>query len=466
MNPSAHAPPRSPRSAASPSTSRPSGSSSSTSSTSSARRSSCTASPRSRPGPSSRSTGCSARAATPTRRSTRVSRLAADEERRREAELGLHFDLTVPFARYVLENAGQLAFPFRRYQIQKVWRGERPQEGRYREFTQADIDVVDVGELSPHFEAEMPLVIAEVFQQAAGRASSVIQVNNRKIPEGFYLGIGIDRRRRHPAHRRQARQDRPRARSGRCSSRRARPPSRPTSAWRWPRSAPTDLAFVEQVRALGVQHPTLDEGLEALSRRHPGRHGARARRARRRPADRPRPRLLHRHRLRDPARRATSRGARSAPAAATTRWPPTGAPPTRVSASRSASPACWACSRASGLLTASRSTPAVRARRRQRRGGRAERPPRVATALRARGIACEVAPSRRSSASRSGTPSGAASRTSGSRVRGRAATRSRTSAPATRSTPTPASWESAGGGPASRRSCARGSSPARETGQD
>ena len=60
-----------------------------------------------------------------------------------DAGVGLHFDLTVPFARYVLENAGKLEFPFRRYQIQKAWRGERPQEGRYREFTQADIDVVD-----------------------------------------------------------------------------------------------------------------------------------------------------------------------------------------------------------------------------------------------------------------------------------------------------------------------------------
>jgi histidyl-tRNA synthetase len=61
--------------------------------------------------------------------------------------LALHFDLTVPFARYVVENAGYLAFPFRRYQIQKVWRGERPQEGRAREFTQADIDVVGDGDL-------------------------------------------------------------------------------------------------------------------------------------------------------------------------------------------------------------------------------------------------------------------------------------------------------------------------------
>ncbi|HQD00750.1 MAG TPA: ATP phosphoribosyltransferase regulatory subunit, partial [Dermatophilaceae bacterium] len=70
-----------------------------------------------------------------------ISRLAADASDSREPSLGLHFDLTVPFARYVLENAGKLAFPFRRYQMQKSWRGERPQEGRYREFTQCDIDV-------------------------------------------------------------------------------------------------------------------------------------------------------------------------------------------------------------------------------------------------------------------------------------------------------------------------------------
>src|SRR5699024_2150725 len=80
-----------------------------------------------------------------------------------EGGLGLHFDLTVPFARYVLENAGRLTFPFKRYQIQKVWRGERPQEGRYREFTQADIDVVGAGTLPFHYEVELPLVMAEAL---------------------------------------------------------------------------------------------------------------------------------------------------------------------------------------------------------------------------------------------------------------------------------------------------------------
>src|SRR5256885_1705295 len=105
-------------------------------------------------------------------------------------ELGLHFDLTVPFARYVLENAGRLHFPFRRYQIQKAWRGERPQEGRYREFTQADIDVVDRDTLPFHYEVEMPLAVGEAL---AGLPIPPvrIQVNNRKLSDGFYPGLGI-----------------------------------------------------------------------------------------------------------------------------------------------------------------------------------------------------------------------------------------------------------------------------------
>ncbi|WP_199424085.1 histidine--tRNA ligase [Actinotalea solisilvae] len=131
-----------------------------------------------------------------------LHRLQETEEERagrghRETEgggLGLHFDLTVPFARYVLENAGKLAFPFRRYQIQKVWRGERPQEGRFREFAQADIDVVGQGELPYHLEVELPLVIAEAF--AALREVGVppvrILVNNRRVMEGFAQGLGVD----------------------------------------------------------------------------------------------------------------------------------------------------------------------------------------------------------------------------------------------------------------------------------
>ncbi|WP_040284266.1 histidine--tRNA ligase [Tessaracoccus massiliensis] len=109
-------------------------------------------------------------------------------------ELGLHFDLTVPFARYVLENAGHLAFPFRRYQIQKVWRGERPQEGRYREFTQADIDIVGQGALASHHDVEIPLVAVDVFEKLhrdLGLPQVKLLVNNRKVLEGFYRGLGI-----------------------------------------------------------------------------------------------------------------------------------------------------------------------------------------------------------------------------------------------------------------------------------
>ncbi len=107
-----------------------------------------------------------------------------------ESELGLHFDLTVPFARYVLENANELAFPFKRYQIQKVWRGERPQAGRFREFTQADIDVVGQDTLPFVFETEVAIVMAEALA-AIPIPRTVIGVNNRKVSQGFYEAIGL-----------------------------------------------------------------------------------------------------------------------------------------------------------------------------------------------------------------------------------------------------------------------------------
>lgn len=118
----------------------------------------------------------------------------ADAGAERAGQLGLHFDLTVPFARYVLENAGHLAFPFRRYQIQKVWRGERPQDGRFREFVQADIDVVGAGALPYHVEVELPLVMAEALGalRSIGVPPVRILVNNRKVAEGFYRGLRLD----------------------------------------------------------------------------------------------------------------------------------------------------------------------------------------------------------------------------------------------------------------------------------
>ncbi|MGI3784932.1 MAG: ATP phosphoribosyltransferase regulatory subunit, partial [Janthinobacterium lividum] len=122
-----------------------------------------------------------------------VQRVAAEPGS--AAELGLHFDLTVPFARYVLEHAHQLAFPFRRYQIQKVWRGERPQEGRYREFTQADVDIVNPGTLPAHFDVELPLVTLAALERLhvdLGLPPVLMRVNNRLLAQGFYRGLGIE----------------------------------------------------------------------------------------------------------------------------------------------------------------------------------------------------------------------------------------------------------------------------------
>jgi len=118
-----------------------------------------------------------------------VLRLADAEDRDRRAGLGLHFDLTVPFARYVLEFAGKLDFPFRRYQIQKVWRGERPQSGRYREFTQVDIDIVAKDELAFHHDVEVARVMAEALV-GLPVGPFRLQINNRKLLQGFLLGIG------------------------------------------------------------------------------------------------------------------------------------------------------------------------------------------------------------------------------------------------------------------------------------
>jgi histidyl-tRNA synthetase len=105
--------------------------------------------------------------------------------------LGLHFDLTVPFARYVAAHFNDLVFPFRRYQIQRVWRGERPQEGRFREFTQCDIDVINVDSVPLYFDAELPRIVHEVLTEL-GVPAWTLNINNRKLLQGFYEGLGIE----------------------------------------------------------------------------------------------------------------------------------------------------------------------------------------------------------------------------------------------------------------------------------
>ena len=209
-----------------------------------------------------------------------LSRLQAEEgEAGREDpnRLALHFDLTVPFARYVVENAGHLSFPFRRYQIQKVWRGERPQEGRAREFTQADIDVVGDGELPFRYDVELALVIAEALG-ALPIPDFRIRVNNRKLAEGFYRGIGltdtagvlrsIDKLEKIGAERvAELLRDELGATDEQAQAALALASIRTE-----------DTSFVEQVRALGVRDDLLEEGLAELAeviaeagRRAPGR---------------------------------------------------------------------------------------------------------------------------------------------------------------------------------------------------
>ena len=105
--------------------------------------------------------------------------------------LGLHFDLTVPLARYVLEHQNDLAFPLRRFQIQKVWRGERPQDGRFREFYQADLDVIGQDTLPGHIEAEVAVVMAEILDRLPLPAFT-IHANTRRLSEGFFRSLGLE----------------------------------------------------------------------------------------------------------------------------------------------------------------------------------------------------------------------------------------------------------------------------------
>ena len=180
------------------------------------------------------------------------------------SSLGLHFDLTVPFARYVLENAGKLEFPFRRYQIQKAWRGERPQEGRYREFTQADIDVVMKDDLPFHFDVEVARVMAEALS-AVPLPPLRLRVNNRKLIEGFYRGIGasdpatvitiIDKLDKLPAEQVSALL----VGDAGLSEKQA------AQCLQLASITSSDTSFVEQVRALGVEHELLETGLAELA---------------------------------------------------------------------------------------------------------------------------------------------------------------------------------------------------------
>lgn len=110
--------------------------------------------------------------------------------RKGDTDLSMRFDLTVPLAKYVALNYGQLTFPFRRYQIGKVYRGERAQRGRFREFYQADIDIIGDGQLDIINEAEIPSIIYKTFSRL-GLKRFKIRINNRKVLNGFFAMLGL-----------------------------------------------------------------------------------------------------------------------------------------------------------------------------------------------------------------------------------------------------------------------------------
>lgn len=195
-----------------------------------------------------------------------LSRLQDDEDSASKADanaLALHFDLTVPFARYVVENAGYLAFPFRRYQIQKVWRGERPQEGRAREFTQADIDVVGDGTLPFRYDVELALVICEALS-ALPIPPFRLRVNNRKLAEGFYRGIGLTDTAGVLRSIDKLEKVGPERVAELLHEELGATPEQAKAALELASIRTEDTSFVQRVRDLGVEDELLEEGLAEL----------------------------------------------------------------------------------------------------------------------------------------------------------------------------------------------------------
>lgn len=196
-----------------------------------------------------------------------VLRRLQEDDAAKDKGIGLHFDLTVPFARYVLENAGKLEFPFRRYQVQKVWRGERPQEGRFREFTQADIDIVGRDTLAFHHDVEVARVMLEALSRLTFLPGFRLQVNNRKLIQGFYAGLGIDAGGIDEVMRLVDKLDKldPAKVRELLLAEAGVSEEQADKALSLATIRSTDDSFVAQVRALGVSHELLDEGLDELA---------------------------------------------------------------------------------------------------------------------------------------------------------------------------------------------------------
>ena len=193
-----------------------------------------------------------------------IERLHAEGDE--EARLALHYDLTVPFARYTAQHFNELVFPFKRYQMQKAWRGERPQLGREREFLQCDVDVINIDSLPLHFDAEILVMVATALQ-AIGIEGVCLHISNRKILEGYLTGLGfpdfaaatrwLDRIEKI---------DRPTLLAELEKLLAGKPDARQKAeqALQLAEIQTNDASFVNKVKALGVDNPVLNEGLAEL----------------------------------------------------------------------------------------------------------------------------------------------------------------------------------------------------------
>lgn len=192
-----------------------------------------------------------------------LRRLEEEADSKGDRSLGLHYDLTVPFARYAAQHLGHLSFPFKRYQMQPCWRGERPQDGRFRQFLQCDIDVVSLDKLPMCFDAEVVLVAVAALRHFPIDGFD-FRISNRKILEGFITGLSpelplqlvtriLDKRDKIGLDK---------VRQGlldlNLNNEQAEKCLQVASI------ATKDLSFVDQVLALGVRNEKLESGLNEL----------------------------------------------------------------------------------------------------------------------------------------------------------------------------------------------------------
>ena len=190
-----------------------------------------------------------------------LGRLQAEEKE--EAKMGLRYDLTVPFARYVAQHENDLVFPFKRYQMQPCWRGERPKLGRYRQFTQCDIDIVAREKLALEYDALIPAVVCEAWQKI-GFENIRLQISNRKILAGFAEGLGIEKvgdTLRVLDKLKKIGEDGVREMlTELCLTE-----QQISACLKIAAISTTDLSFADKVRALGIQNETLELGLNELT---------------------------------------------------------------------------------------------------------------------------------------------------------------------------------------------------------